>query len=154
MKKISVGFIVRGKDGKFLLGRAEGHRKPYEWTVFKGQQEDGEDLITTAIRELKEETGIDINIDNRLNKNISTNYVFMYEMQHKDVYLYMLDDVEGALDNFKFHCSSNWGEEQVPEISDYRWFDLDEMEYYIFPSQRRMIDMLKFKYGKEQDEIL
>ena len=57
---VSAGFVVRSKDGKYLLGKTTKFPKEQCWTVFKGQQEKGESLIATATRELKEESGIDI----------------------------------------------------------------------------------------------
>jgi len=145
---VSSGFIIRGKGKRILLGKADGHKEPYCWTVFKGQIEEGEDLINTAIRELKEESGIDINSDMRLNKNISSNYVYSYNLHHKDVYLFILEDVEGALDSYPFSCSSIWGDTGNPEISNYQWFTVDEMDNYIFPSQRGLVEFLKNKYNK------
>lgn len=142
MKIISSGFIIQCKDGKYLLGRADGHSDPYCWTVFKGQQEPNETLIDTAIRELKEETGISVVSDHRLNRNISTNYVHTYSMKRKDVYLYLLFDKEGVLDSFELKCSS-FMKNGRPEICEYRRFSLDELERHIFPSQRGIIDVLK-----------
>lgn len=142
MKIISSGFIIRCKDGKYLLGKADSHSEPYCWTVFKGGVETNEALIDTAIRELKEETGIDVISDNRLNQNISTNPIYHYSMRHKDVYLYLLSDHSGALDNFEPNCSS-YTESGRPEISEYKRFTIDELESNIFPSQRGIIDMLK-----------
>lgn len=142
MKDISCGFIIKGKDGKYLLGKADLHEEPYCYTVFKGKQEESETFMDTAIRELKEESGIDISTDHRLNRNISTNPVFTYSLRHKDVYLYMLYDTEGALNDFNFTCSSFWSENR-PEISGYRWFTLEEMRNNIFPSQRGLVDKLE-----------
>lgn len=141
-KVISSGFVVKSRDGRYLLGKADGHTEPYCWTVFKGQQENAETLIDTAIRELKEETGIDIIADHRLNKNISTNPIFSYSLRHKDVYLFMLNDSEGALTDFAFSCSSCWQGDK-PEISDYKWLDLKDMRSLIFPSQRGLVDKLE-----------
>lgn len=145
-KVISSGFVVKGKEGRYLIGRADGHAEPYCWTVFKGKVEanngidDG--LMDTAIRELKEETGIDISTDHRLNRNISTNPIFNYSLSHKDVFIYMLHDVEGALNDFKFFCSSFWTTDR-PEISEYKWVTLEEMKNMIFPSQRGLVDKLE-----------
>ena len=106
-KKItSAGFIVVSKTGRILLGKAESHSPPYCYTAFKGGVEAGEDLLQTAIRELKEESGIDINIEERLNRNISSSPVFNYSLKHKNVYLFMLNDITGFLDDFNFNCTS------------------------------------------------
>lgn len=141
-KVISAGFIIRGKDGRYLLGKADGHEDPFAWTIFKGGTEGDEDLIDTAIRELKEESGIDINIDHKLNRNISSNPIYTYSLRHKDVYVFLLNDSEGALVDFQFKCSSFW-KDNCPEISEYKWFTLEEMKNNIFPSQRGLIDKLE-----------
>jgi 8-oxo-dGTP pyrophosphatase MutT (NUDIX family) len=141
-KVISSGFVIKSRDGRYLLGKADGHHEPLCWTIFKGQQEGEETLIDTAIRELKEETGIDIISDHRLNRNISTNPIFTYSLRHKDVYVFLLVDSEGVLNSYPFSCSSYW-EDNKPEISDYRWFSLEDMMAHIFPSQRSLVDKLK-----------
>jgi len=143
MKIVSSGFVVINKRREVLLGKVENHDPPYQWTIFKGGQEGDETLIETAIRELKEETGIDIAADHRLNRNISTNYIYMYQLRKKDVYLFSVEDTEGVLDNFEFTCDSYWGESQQPEIADYKWVHVDELRDYIFPSQRGLADFLK-----------
>lgn len=140
---LSIGFAVRLKDGRYLLGRADGHNPPYCWTLFKGGIEDGESFIDTAIRELKEETGIDVAADHRLNKNISTSPIFSYSMKYKDVHIFLLTDAEGVLDDFQFNCSSLIESSGRPEIVEYRRFALNEMFDHIFPSQRGIIEVLR-----------
>lgn len=140
-RAISSGFIIRGRDGRYLLGRATFENES-AWTAFKGHVEEGETLIEAATRELKEETGIDVTLDERLCKSMSTNYVFQYSMKNKDVFLFFLDDKDGALDNVKFECNSFWGNGN-PEILEYKWFELDEMQDILFPSQKGMVPFLR-----------
>ncbi len=45
-------------DGKVLLGRSDKFNN--QWVVFGGHLEPGEDLRDCAIRETKEETGLDV----------------------------------------------------------------------------------------------
>lgn len=146
-KIISAGFIILSKTNRILLGKASFHNSPFCWTVFKGGAEKGENLLQTAIRELKEESGIDISVEQRLNRNISSEPVFNYTLKHKNVYLFLLEDVTGFLDDFKFVCCSFW-DDGKPEVLDYQWFDIDELEDNIFPSQRGLIDFLKAKNKK------
>lgn len=150
MNKISSGFIVRGQDGKFLLGRVRWAGKE-AWTFFKGTQEEGESELDTAIRELREESGIDINSDERLNRNISWNPIYFYTIKgKKDVSLFLLDDVSGALNGFNFKCSSFWKDEKGdshPEIIEYKWYNLDDLYNVLFKSQRNVVDVLKPMFG-------
>ena len=143
---VSAGFIVRMRDGRYFLGKADSHTEPC-WTIFKGKQDDGESLIDTAIRELKEESGIDVCADDRLNKNISTVPIFKFSMRDKDVYVFSLYDEEGVLDNFVPFCDSYYGvgSNKRPEIAAYGKFTLDEVAQKIFPSQLGLVEFLKKK---------
>ena len=148
-KSISAGFIVRSKSGKYLIGRVS-FNEDVAWTVFKGGLEQGETLLEAAVRELKEETGIDVSVDERLCKNMSTNPVYEYSMKKKYVYLVLLDDKHGVLDNFEFKCTSFWGDNN-PEILDYKWVDLSEMDGMLFQSQKGIVPFLKDM--EKQNEI-
>ena len=142
-KIISSGFIVQCKDRKFLLGKTSKKNDQYCWSIFKGGATGDESLIETAIRELKEESGIDIANDDRLNRNISTNPIYNYSIKEKNIYVFILVDREGALDDFNFFCNSYYGISNDPEIIEYRKFELSEMHKYIFPSQRGLLEVLK-----------
>lgn len=138
---VSSGFAVRSQDGKYLMGKTE-FKNQQTWTIFKGQTEGNESLIETAIRELREETGIDINKDERLHRSISTSPIHKYSMKNKDVYIFLLDDKNGALNDFEFRCDSYWGDNK-PEILEFKWFDVDEMYDVVFYSQKGLVDVLK-----------
>ena len=144
MKKIvSSGFIVINRHGEVLLGEVSNHASDFKWTVFKGGVEGDESLIETALRELKEEAGIDIAADDRLNKYISTNFVYQYHMRHKDVFMFTVEDPHGVLDDFEFTCNSYWGESNNPEIDSYKWVKIEDLKDYIFPSQRGLAEFMQ-----------
>ena len=140
---ISAGFVVRSKGGKILLGQTTKYPKKQCWTVFKGQQEEGECLIATAVRELREESGIDILRSKELQMSHSTSPFFTFPMKDKDVILYLLNDDQGVLEEASFKCSSYWGANKAPEICDYKWVTYDEMAEMVFPSQRGLVECLK-----------
>ena len=149
-RKTSVGFVVELRDGRYLFGRATGHKEPNNYTIFKGQIEDGESLIDTAIRELREESGIDVSADDRLNKHISSTPIFTYHMSQKDVIVFLLVDSEGVLDSFEFSCSSFFqiDGKDYPEIDAYKKFTLDELEKVVFSSQLGLVEELKRRKKK------
>ena len=151
MRTVSSGFVVINRRGEVLLGMVDNHEPPYQWTFFKGGQEGEESLMETAIRELKEETGIDIAADHKLNKYISTNYIYQYSVRQKDVYMFCVEDVEGVLEDFNFACNSYWGDNNKPEIACYKWVNIDDLKQYVFPSQRGLAEFLQRRKGEYQD---
>lgn len=56
---IGIGVILVNPDGHILIGKREGSHAPY-WSIPGGYLEPGESFETAAIREVKEETGLDI----------------------------------------------------------------------------------------------
>ena len=57
--KVGIGIIIVNKDSKILIGKRKGSHAPY-FSIPGGHLELGETFEKTAIRETKEETGIDI----------------------------------------------------------------------------------------------
>jgi len=57
--RIGVGVFI-WKDGKFLMGRRLGSHGAETWSIPGGHLEFGEDWGQTALREAKEETGLDV----------------------------------------------------------------------------------------------
>lgn len=57
--RIGIGVILLNPDGLVLIGKREGSHAPY-WSNPGGYLEPGEPFETAAIREVKEETGLDI----------------------------------------------------------------------------------------------
>jgi len=142
-KIISSGFIVQCSDGKYLLGKSSKKKDKCCWTLFKGGRIENETLIETAIRELREESGIDIAKDDKLNRNISTNPIYSYSLKDKDIFVFLLVDKDGVLDKFEPFCSSFYKNNNEPEIVEYKKFDLKEMYDCILPSQRGLLEVLK-----------
>ena len=56
---IGIGVILINPAGQVLIGKREGSHAPY-WSIPGGYLEPGETFETAAIREVKEETGLDI----------------------------------------------------------------------------------------------
>jgi ADP-ribose pyrophosphatase YjhB (NUDIX family) len=59
--------VVIEKDGHVLLGRRQGGYGAGKWGLPQGYIEYGEDFLTAARREVKEETGLDVEIRSILN---------------------------------------------------------------------------------------
>ena len=59
--------IVIYQGENILLGQRRGHPGAGQWAIPSGYVEFEDDFLTTAIREAKEETGLDVHIDSILN---------------------------------------------------------------------------------------
>ena len=62
MKTIVAEVCVK-KDNKILMVQENRKEKKGKWNMPAGKLEDNEDIITAAIREVKEETNLDVDID-------------------------------------------------------------------------------------------
>jgi 8-oxo-dGTP diphosphatase len=59
VRRLAVGAVLLSGEGKVLLVRNRGHGRAH-WSLPKGSCEDGEALVQTLKREVKEETGLDV----------------------------------------------------------------------------------------------
>ena len=127
-KRVGAGFgVILEKDGKILLGMRHpdpdkadsAFRSAGEWSLPGGKLEWGETFEEGAIRETKEETGIDI-------KNPEVISVHNCKNQHAHFMTVGL-------------LTHEWqGEAKVmepDEIIEWKWFDLDDLPFpRYFPS--------------------
>jgi 8-oxo-dGTP diphosphatase len=58
--RVGVGIMIRNEKGEVLLGLRKGSHGSGEWSFPGGHLEFGETIFETAKREVKEETGLDI----------------------------------------------------------------------------------------------
>ena len=83
--------LVKDKDGRVLLQMRTKHDWP-GWTLPGGHVEKGENLVQSVIREVKEETGLDV-------RNAEGGYLFTYKRENPgegdnyfvDVYRFVMD---------------------------------------------------------------
>lgn len=69
---IKIGVIVCGRDAQILLIKERFKKNDRAlWNIIKGTHENGETLFETAIRECKEEAGIDVDLTHSLGVCIS-----------------------------------------------------------------------------------
>ncbi len=114
-RQVSAGGVVfRREDGTVrvvLVSVKNGS----VWTLPKGLVEKGEDREVAALREVREETGVEATIMAPLG-SISYWYYMKKEntKYHKTVYYYLMEYVSGSV------SEHDW------EVNEARWFDLDE----------------------------
>jgi len=115
VQKLAGAVVYTKKNGKFYLGLV--HDIFGYWTLSKGKIEEGEDLISGAKRELKEEINLDIEIKDKLGEN---EYIVSHPEKgrfRKNV-TYFLAEVKNY-DDLKLAPSTG--------LDDARWFDLSEI---------------------------
>lgn len=113
--KVGVGVLIV-KDGKVLMGKRKGAHGTGTWTSPGGHLEFGESWEACAIREAREETGIEI-------KNVrffsATNDVYPKEEQKHYITIVMLSDWHaGEVENREPEKCERW--------EWFRWEDLPE----------------------------
>lgn len=101
----------------------------HQWTLPKGQQEEGESLEQTALREVREETGLDARILSPLD---TIDYWFVWAPEqtryHKFVHHYLMLATGGDLAGHD------------DEVTEARWFEPGEAaEAMTFANERRLL---------------
>jgi len=123
---ISCGAVVYKKEqGKtfVLLVKQSGHT--LGWGIPKGHMEPGETYSKTAIREVKEEAGIDIKILTRLPHATLTRKNYK-----KIVVPYLAIQIDDSVPR----C-----DHKMSEVVDVKWFDAEFLPQ-IYPYQKPIID--------------
>ncbi len=124
--EISAGGVVVKDAVHILLARREEH-----WQLPKGLVEEGEKIEETAIREVKEETGINARIIKPLGK---INYWYYREGKriYKTVYFFLMEAISGDI---KEHDS---------EMDEVRWFEMDEaLEKIAYRNEKDILEKVK-----------
>jgi 8-oxo-dGTP pyrophosphatase MutT (NUDIX family) len=69
---VAVGTMIFRPDNSTVLVRRE--ETPLEWVIPGGTVDEGEDLVETAVREAREETGLETEIDSLLRIGLARDY--------------------------------------------------------------------------------
>ena len=108
------GVVYRRVDGRIeavLCGRSN----PVRWSLAKGTPDRGETLEETALREVREETGLEVKLETSIG---SIDYWFAGRdgeaRYHKTVHFYLMVPVGGHPDHHD------------PEFDVVQWFPFDE----------------------------
>lgn len=107
--KVIVGGVIE-KDGKILLVQEAQERCYKKWNIPAGQLDFNETIMQGAIREIKEETGCDVeltgvvNIQNRVLKD--------------DIFITIIFSTKLINEDIKYDKN---------EILDVKWFDYDDI---------------------------
>ena len=123
MKTIVAEVCVK-KDNKILMVQENRKEKKGKWNMPAGKLEENEDIITAAIREVKEETNLDVEID--ANKRYTMEYV-TDKGTLKQVVLFIAK------------CTGGEIKAQECEVNDIKWLDFDEaIETITYDNTRKL----------------
>ncbi|MGH8774544.1 MAG: NUDIX hydrolase [Jiangellaceae bacterium] len=133
VRETSAGGLVVDRVGAAtraaLIGRID-RRGRLEWVLPKGHVEPGESPEQTAVREVREETGLQARVVSPLGP-IEYWFVADDRRVHKTVHHYLLEATGGSL-----------GTEDV-EVSEVAWVPLDELvDRMRYASERRLLERL------------
>jgi 8-oxo-dGTP pyrophosphatase MutT (NUDIX family) len=124
------GIVVRLQDGKpeLVVGMRRRERDVVTWTLPKGTPQAGETREATALREVGEETGLEVAITGPLD---SIRYTFMQRGTriHKTVHYFMMVPTGGDLSRHDH------------EFERVRWVRFDEAHGLLtFETERLLVD--------------
>jgi 8-oxo-dGTP pyrophosphatase MutT (NUDIX family) len=123
------GIVVRYAEGRpqLVVGSRRRDRDTRTWTLPKGTPDPHETVEETALREVAEETGLQVRITGPLD---SIEYTFVQSGRriHKTVHYFMMEPVGGDL------------ERHDHEFDEVRWIDFDEAPTMLtFETERSLV---------------
>ncbi len=109
------GLVIRAVAGRpeIVVGRRKRERDGYVWSLPKGTPEEGETREETAIREVREESGLEVRILAYFGA-ISYSFVRTGERIEKTVHYYLMEQLGGSFDQYD------------KEFDELRWVPMDE----------------------------
>jgi ADP-ribose pyrophosphatase YjhB (NUDIX family) len=131
------GIVVRNSDSilQLVVGRRKREREGETWTLPKGTPIAGESLEETALREVREETGLAVRIVSPLD---SIKYTFVQRgfRIHKTVHYFIMEPIGGGL------------EDHDHEFEEVRWISFDEASSMLsFETERALVGLAAIRLG-------
>ena len=123
------GIVVRFVDGapQIVVGIRRREREGMTWTLPKGTPISGESVEETAVREVSEETGLEVRITGPLS-SIEYTFVQSGARIHKTVHYFLMEPTGGDLSRHDH------------EFVDVRWLGLPEAESVLtFQTERALV---------------
>jgi 8-oxo-dGTP pyrophosphatase MutT (NUDIX family) len=123
------GIVVRAeRDGRSLVvGMRRRDRDAVTWTLPKGTPDAGESIEETAVREVNEETGLEVRITGPL-PSIEYSFVQQGTRIHKTVHYFLMEPTGGDLSRHEH------------EFERVRWVSFDEAPALLtFPTERALV---------------
>lgn len=121
------GVVHRSVDGRVEIALVH-RRTPALWALPKGTPDAGETLEETALREAREETGLEVELEAPI-RSIRYFFVRGRIRFHKTVHFYLMRAVGGSVD------------QHDAEFDEVRWFGLLEaLAMLTYPTERSVME--------------
>jgi 8-oxo-dGTP pyrophosphatase MutT (NUDIX family) len=123
------GIVVRVEAGRphLVIGRRRRERTGFTWTLPKGTPMAGETTEQTAVREVAEETGLEVRITGALD-DIEYSFVQSGTRIHKTVHYFLMEPTGGDLARHDH------------EFEEVRWIAFDEAAAILtFETERALV---------------
>lgn len=125
--RVGIGVMIRNKKGQVLMGLRKGSHGSGEWSFPGGHMEFGERIFETAKREVKEETGLDIEEFKLISVADEMRYI------KTDGKHYLNIGVEGE------YQSGEPNLEEPDKWETWKWFDLNDLPNNLFEGTELVI---------------
>ena len=134
-RAVSAGGVVLAEprpDAPVALVAHRSARGSLQWTLPKGAQEEGETVAETALREVREETGLEAELIGPLD---TIDYWFVWAPErtryHKFVHYFLMRFAGGDFS------------QRDHEMEDAAWFEPDEARRRMaFANERKLLDLI------------
>lgn len=144
---VSAGGVVYREVGGRIETVLCGRKNPVRWSLAKGTPDEGESLQDTALREVREETGLEVKVEDTIG---SIEYWFADRdgeiRYHKTVHFYLMVPIGGHVD------------QHDPEFDMVQWFPSEEaLENLAYANEvevlRQGLALISERKGDVQDGV-
>jgi len=125
----------RGSKSELLMGKRK--RDDY-WEFLGGKLEDDEDVLEAGLRELREETQVNINVDDVIDHRRGESY------RSEDDGKFVLNPLELIVEEGTF---SQMDIDEMPEHSEYAWVSINDFYSYESLGQYQALENLNIVNG-------
>ena len=131
VSEVSAGGLVISESNPSLIALISHKNRGggLDWVIPKGHVELGENYLQTAVREIREETGIESKILEKIGE-ISYSFKIGPKRIRKTVHHYLLQQIGGSL---------NAHSDPTGEVVDVKWFDVGTLEEVLAHENERKI---------------
>jgi 8-oxo-dGTP pyrophosphatase MutT (NUDIX family) len=131
VSEVSAGGLVISESNPSLIALISHKNRGggLDWVIPKGHVELGENYLQTAVREIREETGIESKILEKIGE-ISYSFKIGPKRIKKTVHHYLLQQIGGSLNAYN---------DPTGEVMDVQWFELDRLEEVLAHENERKI---------------